>query len=139
MKKVLVAARNAWAQRIVTLRSSASAGAPKSADRRVETSTKYDGSLKIAAALRSVVSPKLLVLAEGVISGPRRDCILVGAAFALILAVLFNVFAQGRNLAPVPTGALQAGQASMETSSAPTAPASVSAAAAIDAALATTR
>jgi murein L,D-transpeptidase YcbB/YkuD len=140
MEKVLVAARNAWAQRIVTFRSSASAEAPKSADPPVEPSTKYDmvGSLKIAEALRSIVSPKLLVLAEGVISGHRRDCILVGAAFALIFAVLFNVFAQSRNLAAVPTGAPQAGQASMETSSAPTAPASESPAAIVDAALATT-
>ena len=140
MEKALVAARNAWAQTIVTFRSSASAGAPKSADTPVKTSTKYDmvGSLKIAEVLRSIVYPKLLVLADGVISGPRRDCILVGAAFALILAVLFNVFEQGRNLAAVPTGALQAGQASMETSSAPTAPARESPVATVDAALATT-
>src|SRR5262249_26239676 len=63
MEKVLVAARHACAQTILTVRSSASAGAPKSADPPVETSTKYDmiGSLKIAEALRSIVSPKLLV------------------------------------------------------------------------------
>jgi murein L,D-transpeptidase YcbB/YkuD len=48
-------------------------------------------------------------------NGPRCDRILAGAAFALILAVLFNVFAQGRNLAAVPT-ALQADQASTKTS-----------------------
>jgi hypothetical protein len=44
--------------------------------------------------------------------GPRRDCILVGGVLALILAVLFNFFAQGRNLAAVPTEASQAGRAS---------------------------
>ena len=121
MEKVLVAARNAWAQTIVTFRWSASAGAPKSADPPVETSTKYDmvGSLKIAEALHSIVPPKLLVLAEGGISGPRRECILAGGTLALILAVLFNFFAQGRNLAAVPTEASQAGRASTETSSAP--------------------
>ena len=123
MEKVLVAARNAWAQTIVTFRSSACAEARKSADPPVETSTKYNmvSTRKIAEALRSVMWPKLLVLAEGVIRGPRRNCILAGAACALILAVLLHVFAQGRNAAAVPTGASQAGQASTETSSAPTA------------------
>jgi hypothetical protein len=139
MEKVLVAARNAWAQTIVTFRWSASAGAPKSADPPVETSTKYDmaGSLKIAEAPRSIVPPKLLVLAEGVI-GPRRDCFLVGAALALILAVLFDCFAQGRNLAAVPTEASQAGQASTETFSAPTVPPSELRVATVDAAVTTT-
>src|SRR5262249_31101286 len=122
-------------QTILTVRSSASAGAPKSADPPVETSTKYDmiGSLKIAEALRSIVSPKLLVPGEGVISGPRRACILVGAAFALILAILVN----GR-MAAVAVGLPQPGQASMETSSARTAPASEAPAATVDAMLATT-
>jgi murein L,D-transpeptidase YcbB/YkuD len=140
MEKVLIAARNAWAQTIVTFRWSASAGAPKSADPPVETSTKYDivGSLKIAEALRSIVPPKLLVLAEGVISGPRRKCILAGGALALILAVLFNFFTQGRNLAAVPTEASEAGQASMEASSAPTVPPSELRVATVDAALPTT-
>jgi L,D-transpeptidase YcbB len=139
MEKVSVAARNAWAQTIVTFRPAASGGAAKSADPSVETSIKYDmvGSLKIAEILRSSVFPKLVVLAEGVISGPRRDCTLVGAAFGLIiLAVLINVFAQNRNLAALPTRAPQAGQAWTETSSVPTAPASE--AATVDAALATT-
>ena len=139
MEKVSVAARNAWAHTIVTFRPSASGGAVKSADPPVETSIKYDmvGSLKIAEILRCSVFPKLVVLAEGVISGPRRDCTLVGAAFGLIiLAVLINVFAQNRNLAALPTRAPQAGQAWTETSSVPTAPASE--AATVDAALATT-
>jgi murein L,D-transpeptidase YcbB/YkuD len=138
-EKVLVAARNAWAQTIVKFRSSASAGGPKSTDSAVETSTQYDmvGSLKIAEALCSFVSPKLLVLATGVISGPRRDRILVGAGCALILVVLLHFFAQGRNVAAVPTGASQLGQASMETSSSP--PAAPSGApATVAAALATT-
>src|ERR1700720_2044636 len=95
------------------------------------------GSLKIAAALRSIVPPQLLVLAEGVI-GPRRDSFLVGAAIALILAVLFDCFAQGRNLAAVPTEASQAGQASTETSSAPTVPPSELRVATVDAAVTTT-
>ena len=75
MEKVLVAARNAWAHRIVTFRSSVSAVVPKLADSLVETSIKYDmiGSLKIAEDFRSIVSSKLLVFAEGVISGARRD------------------------------------------------------------------
>src|SRR3984893_7831866 len=139
MEKVLVAARNAWAQTIVTFRWSASAGAPKSADPPVETSTKYDiaGSLKIAEAPRSIVPPKLLVLAEGVI-GPRCDFILVGAALGLCLAVLFGCFAQGRNLAAGPTEASQAGQASTETSSAPTVPPSELRVATVDAAVTTT-
>jgi murein L,D-transpeptidase YcbB/YkuD len=54
-------------------------------------------------------------------------------AFAVILAALFNVFAKGGNLPAVPTGASPDGQASTETSSAPTAPASESPAATIDA------
>jgi murein L,D-transpeptidase YcbB/YkuD len=53
--------------------------------------------------------------------------------FAVILAVLFNVFAKGGDLTAVPTGASPVGQASTETSSAPTAPASESPAATIDA------
>jgi hypothetical protein len=53
MEKVSVAARNAWAQTIVTFRPAASGGAAKSADPSVETSIKYDmvGSLKIAEIL----------------------------------------------------------------------------------------
>jgi L,D-transpeptidase YcbB len=134
MEKVLVAARNAWAQTIVKFRSSASG---KAADPAVETSTKYDmiGSLKIVEALRAIVSPKLVVLAEGAISGPRRDCILVGAAFVLlILAVLVNVLAQGRNLGAVAMGTPQA-----EISSVPAAPAGEAPAAAVDTALAEKR
>ena len=58
------------------------------------------GGLKIVDALRSHVSPKLLALAEEMISGPRRDGILVGAAFALlILAVLLNFVTQDSNVA----------------------------------------
>ena len=93
MEKGLVAARNAWAQAIVAFCPSASAGVAKSVDAPVPTSSKFDmvGGLKIVDALRSIVSPKLLALAEEMISGPRRDGILVGAAFALlILAVLLN-------------------------------------------------
>jgi len=123
VKRVLVAARHAWAQTTVTLRSSACAGAPKSADSPVEKSTKYNmvNTRKIAEALRSILSPKLLVLAEEVISGPRRNYILSGAACALILAILLQAFAPGRNIAAVPTGVSHAGQASTETSSTPTA------------------
>ena len=65
--------------------------------------------------------------------GPRCDRILAGMTFAVILAVLFNVFAKGGDLTAVPTGASPVGQASTETSSAPTAPASESPAATIDA------
>src|SRR5262249_9073429 len=67
-------------------------------------------------------------------NSPRCDSILAGVAFAfaVILAALFNVFAKGGNSAAVPTGAPPAGQASTETSSAPTAPASESPAATID-------
>ena len=65
--------------------------------------------------------------------GPRCDRILAGMTFAVILAALFNVFAKGDDLTAVPTGASPAGQASTETSSAPTAPASDSPAATIDA------
>src|SRR5215472_10507783 len=67
-------------------------------------------------------------------NSPRCDRILacVAFAFAVILAALFNVFVKGGNLAAVPTGAPPAGQASTETSSAPTAPASESPAATID-------
>src|SRR6516165_5634980 len=52
MEKVLVAARNAWAQTIVTFRSSACAEARKSTDSPVETSTKYNmvSTRKIAEA-----------------------------------------------------------------------------------------
>ncbi len=108
MEKGLVAARNAWAQAIVAFCPSASAGVAKSADAPVPTSSKYDmvGGLKIVDALRSIVSPKLLALAEEMISGPRRDGILVGAAFALlILAVLLNFVTHDRNVAAVPMGA----------------------------------
>ena len=66
-------------------------------------------------------------------NGPRYDRILAGMAFAVILAALFNAFAKGGNSAAVPTGASPVGQASTETSSAPTAPASESPAATIDA------
>src|SRR5262245_17014908 len=66
-------------------------------------------------------------------NGPRCDRVLAGMAFAVILAALFDVFAKGGNLAAAPTGAPSAGQASTETSSAPTAPASESPAATIDA------
>ena len=123
MEKVLVAARKAWVQ-TVAFRPSASGGAPNPADLPVETSTKYDivSSLRIAAALRSIVIPKLLVLAERVISSPRRDNILVGSAFALIVVALFNIIAQDRNLAAVPTGKSRAGQASAQASSAAKAP-----------------
>src|SRR5215472_11534 len=65
-------------------------------------------------------------------NGPRCDRILAGMAFAVILAALFNVFAKGGHLAAVPTGASPDGQASTETSSAPTAAASESPAATID-------
>src|SRR6516164_11549366 len=54
-------------------------------------------------------------------SGPRRNYILSGAACALILAILLQAFAPGRNIAAVPTGVSHAGQASTETSSTPTA------------------
>jgi peptidoglycan hydrolase-like protein with peptidoglycan-binding domain len=123
MEKVLVAARKAWVQ-TVAFRSSASGGAPNPADLPVETSTKYDmvSSLRIAAALRSIVIPKLLVLAERVISSPRRDNILVGSAFTLIVVALFNIIAQDRNLAAEPTGESRAGQASAQASSAAKAP-----------------
>jgi murein L,D-transpeptidase YcbB/YkuD len=124
MEKVLVAGRNAWTRTIVTFRLSAFAWAAKSADPPVETSNKcyMVGSMKIAEALRSIVSPKLLVLAKGVIRGPRRVCMLVGA-FALILGLLLYVLGQGRNVAAVPSGAPQAWE---------------SPAATVDAALATT-
>jgi hypothetical protein len=52
--------------------------------------------------------------------GPRCDRILAGMTFAVILAALFNVIAKGGDLTAVPTGASPAGQASTETSSAPT-------------------
>jgi hypothetical protein len=58
---------------------------------------------------------------------PRCDRILANMTFAVILAALFNVFAKGDS-----TGASPPGQASTETSSAPTAGASESPAAAID-------
>jgi hypothetical protein len=66
-------------------------------------------------------------------NGPHCDRILASMAFAVILAALFNVFAKGGNLAAAPTGMSPDGQASTETSSAPTAPASESPAATIDA------
>ncbi len=61
-------------------------------------------------------------------NGLRCDRILAGTALALILAAApFDVFAQeAGKWAAVPTGAPAAGQASSETSSAPTAPASES-------------
>src|SRR4051812_34187950 len=56
-------------------------------------------------------------------NGLRCDRILAGTALALILAAPFDVFAQEKGkLAAVPTGAPPAGQASTETSAAPTAP-----------------
>src|SRR5215472_5234562 len=65
-------------------------------------------------------------------NGPRCDRILAGMAFAVILAALFNVFAKGGNLVAIATGASPDGQASTETSSASTGPASESPAATID-------
>jgi murein L,D-transpeptidase YcbB/YkuD len=115
--------------------SCVSAAAPESADPSPETSTRHDmvGKLKLPDVLHSTVSPKLRALAKEMINGPRREYLLAGTAFALILAVVFSVFAQGRN--PGPTGTSQ--QASTETSSARTASASESPAA--SAALASTR
>ena len=63
---------------------------------------------------------------------PRCDRILANMTFAVILAALFNVFAKGDDLTTVPTGASPPGQASTETSSAPTAGARESPAATID-------
>jgi len=65
-------------------------------------------------------------------NGPRYDRILAGMAFAVILSALFNAFAKGGNSDAAPTGASPVGQASTETSSAPTAAASESPAATID-------
>src|SRR5689334_8976261 len=61
--------------------------------------------------------------------GPRFDCALARMTFAVILAVLFNVFAKADDLTTVPAGASPAGQPSP---SAPTAGASESPAATID-------
>src|SRR3954447_4214269 len=56
-------------------------------------------------------------------NGLRCDRILAGTALALILAVPLEVFAQEKGkFAAVPTGAPPAGQASTDTSAAPTAP-----------------
>src|ERR1700675_4781440 len=56
-------------------------------------------------------------------NGLRCDRILAGTALALVLAAPFDVFAQEKGkLAAVPTGAPPAGQASTDTSAAPTAP-----------------
>ena len=99
------------------LLSTASSRAPKPDDRRVEPSTRF----KTVRALLFGVPPKLPALAYKVGNRPRRY-ILAGAAFTLILAVLLKVL----------------GQASMETSSAPTPAASDSPPAAIGSPLATT-
>jgi murein L,D-transpeptidase YcbB/YkuD len=136
MEKGLVAARNAWAQAIVAFCPSASAGVAKSVDAPVPTSSKFDmvGGLKIVDALRSIVSPKLLALAEEMISGPRRDGILVGAAFALlILAVLLNFVTHDRNVAAVPMGASHVMTASTQASLASSAPPSEAGAPTVDA------
>ena len=75
--------------------------APKSNNSSIETSTKYDAfaSRMTAEALRLDVPPKLLAVVHKALNRPRRDYILVGAALALILAVMFKVFAHGNTFA----------------------------------------
>ena len=58
-------------------------------------------------------------------NGPRCDRILARMTVAVILAALFNVFARGDDLTVNPTGASPTAQPSTETSSAPTAGASI--------------
>jgi L,D-transpeptidase YcbB len=139
MEKLLVAARNARARTIATFRWCASAAEHKSAEASSETSAKRDmiAGLKMVQALRSVITPKLLVLAKGAINDPRRDRILVGAGCALILAVVVHGFGQDENSAAVPTGASQPGQGATETSLAHTTAPSEAPAATVATALAT--
>jgi murein L,D-transpeptidase YcbB/YkuD len=73
--------------------------APKPTDLSVETSTKRDTFVghMTAEVFRLGVPATLLAFAYKMTNRPRRDYILVGAAFALILAVLFKAFAHGSN------------------------------------------
>jgi murein L,D-transpeptidase YcbB/YkuD len=86
--------------------------APKSTNPSIETSTKDTFVSRMSAeALRLDVPSKLFAVAHKVINRPRSDYILAGAALALILAVMFKIFAHGNTFL-----ALRAEQASTGSS-----------------------
>jgi hypothetical protein len=87
--------------------------APKLTDLLIATSKKYNTvvSLMTREALRLDLPAKLLAVAHKLLNRSRRDYIMAGTALALIIAVLFKIFAHGTTLV-----APQAGQASTEPS-----------------------